>query len=487
MKYLSLIFMLLSINLSAQITLPNSVLTLDTTFNNYFPNTISKIYQLPDGRILLKEDTILFSSVFYGGVFLVDSNGIKDQTLDLGNSDIESSYLLYNGKIIVSIDNPTNVNEISKYDSNGLQDSSFYFKSNAPYSLFVPNFGTEQSDGKIILLGNFGGAFPYRNYMRIDSLGKLDTTFIDYSYFNIFQPRIVKELPNGKILIGGGDKVVLLENNGIMDSSFIVSINGDVRCIELQNDGKIIIGGKFDTINGSAINNIARLNIDGSIDTTFQIGTGPFVPNFDISGVNLNCYNYGGAFSINDIKVQNDGKVLCGGNVKSFDGYPILNLFRLKPNGRIDTTFKVSFDENHRLLNGFCPTSVKSICMLNDGSILVGGSFDSINNIPAKNLAHLYVSNTTLSTESLKLESAYPTKVIPNPFNNSAVIKMEGYKENQKYYLNIYSLSGHSVKTTDSFQEGEFIITKEGLCQGIYFYAIIHDGIIISRGKFVVE
>ncbi|WP_238542254.1 delta-60 repeat domain-containing protein, partial [Cecembia lonarensis] len=42
----------------------------------------------------------------------------------------------------------------------------------------------------------------------------------------------------------------------------------------IQADGKIIIGGGFSQYNGVAINRIARLNPDGSLDTDFNPGTG---------------------------------------------------------------------------------------------------------------------------------------------------------------------------------------------------------------------
>ncbi len=44
--------------------------------------------------------------------------------------------------------------------------------------------------------------------------------------------------------------------------------------IALQADGKIIIGGAFANYSNTARKGIARLNRDGSLDTTFLPGTG---------------------------------------------------------------------------------------------------------------------------------------------------------------------------------------------------------------------
>ncbi len=49
----------------------------------------------------------------------------------------------------------------------------------------------------------------------------------------------------------------------------------DVRTIALQADGKVLIGGLFNTYNGVQQKGIARLNVDGSLDTTFDTGSGP--------------------------------------------------------------------------------------------------------------------------------------------------------------------------------------------------------------------
>ena len=66
-------------------------------------------------------------------------------------------------------------------------------------------------------------------------------------------------------------------------------------------DGKIIIGGSFTTYNGVAGNRIARLNPNGSIDTTFNPGTGA---NVDVTAT----------------AVQGDGKIVFGGNFTSYNG-----------------------------------------------------------------------------------------------------------------------------------------------------------------------
>src|SRR6185295_2728148 len=89
----------------------------------------------------------------------------------------------------------------------------------------------------------------------------------------------------GKIIIGGGltyyngmprQFLARVNPNGSLDATFDpgMSANNEVRSLAVQPDGKIIIGGLFTTYSGTSRNRIARLNADGSLDTSFDPGTG---------------------------------------------------------------------------------------------------------------------------------------------------------------------------------------------------------------------
>jgi uncharacterized delta-60 repeat protein len=88
-----------------------------------------------------------------------------------------------------------------------------------------------------------------------------------------------------------------------LDASFNPGTGADhwVNSIALQPDGKILIGGYFDTYNGTTRNRIARLNTDGSLDASFNPGTGA---------------NDG----VRSIALQPDGKILIGGLFTAYNG-----------------------------------------------------------------------------------------------------------------------------------------------------------------------
>ena len=77
-------------------------------------------------------------------------------------------------------------------------------------------------------------------------------------------------------LVSGAGGLVALNIDGSKYDGFVVpSVGGEVFALDTQPDGKIVIGGNFKQINNISVNNIARLNKDGSLDLTFDSGNGP--------------------------------------------------------------------------------------------------------------------------------------------------------------------------------------------------------------------
>ena len=80
---------------------------------------------------------------------------------------------------------------------------------------------------------------------------------------------------------------------------------------------KIIIGGEFTTFNGIAVKKMIRLNINGNLDTTFNIGTGT-------KGAQSLSVHY-----IKVLKLQQDGKIIVGGQFTTFNGLSATNITRI--------------------------------------------------------------------------------------------------------------------------------------------------------------
>ena len=139
--------------------------------------------------------------------------------------------------------------------------------------------------------------------------------------------------------------------------TFGTNINGTVRAIGVQSDGKVIIGGAFTTVGAAPRNRLARFNADGSLDDGFNPGA-----NADVLA----------------IVVQADDKIVLGGNFSSVAGTARSSIARLNSNGTLDTTFNPG-------ANG----GVRDLALQADGRIVVGGNFTTLAGQPRNYIGRL--------------------------------------------------------------------------------------------------
>jgi uncharacterized delta-60 repeat protein len=191
---------------------------------------------------------------------------------------------------------------------------------------------------------------------------------------------------DGKVLIGGDFTAVngatnfnhigRLNTDGSVDTSFNAGgggANDSVRAITVQPDGRILIGGIFTNVNGVALNYIARLNADGSVDPSFQPGLGA-------NGAVLS------------IGIQLDGRIVLGGSFTACSGVTRNRITRLNPDGTVDPTINFGLGANDYIaavaiqegtISGY-PTNVP------DAKIIIGGQFTEYDSQPFNHLARIY-------------------------------------------------------------------------------------------------
>lgn len=276
------------------------------------------------------------------------------------NNSVYALSLQADGKIIVggSFNNFNSLSwsKIARLDSDGYADPSFNIGTG--FNLIVYSIGI-QSDGKYIVGGGFdsfnGEYCP--SIARLNSDGSFDTSFNIYTGFNN-TVRSIQLDDNDRIIAGGNftsyndtiiNRVIRLNSDGSIDNSFNpqLGFNNDVASIVIDDNGKIVVGGRFTSFNGTPVNRIARLNPDGSLDNTFDSGSG-----FD-SGVV-------------DISLQPDGKILVGGVFSEFNGLSANKIIRLNPDGSKDNSFNINSGFNNE---------VYTIAIQADDKIVVGGAF----------------------------------------------------------------------------------------------------------------
>jgi uncharacterized delta-60 repeat protein len=310
-------------------------------------------------------------------IIRLNSDGSVDNTflsIDNGFDDVVSSIAIQSdGKILVggyfTTYNGTNSNYIIRLNSNG--SSGFI----GGFDDIVTSIAI-QSNGKILVGGKFSTYNGTNsNYIiRLNSDGSVDNTFL--SIDNGFDSTVNSiAIQDGKILVGGGfnsyngtnsNCIIRLNSDGSVDNTFLSIDDGfdsQVNTIAIQSDGKILVGGGFTSYNGTNSNYIIRLNSDGSVDNTFlSIDNG-----FD---------DY-----VNYITIQSNGKILVGGNFTTYNGTGSNRIIRLNSDGIVDNTF-LSIDD------GF-DDYVNSIAIQSNGKILVGGNFTTYNGTGSNRIIRL--------------------------------------------------------------------------------------------------
>jgi uncharacterized delta-60 repeat protein len=335
-------------------TLNNYSVTEGIGFNNYTTSIQS------DGKIIL------------GGSFKYPQNGIARLNSDGGtdinfsnvtgaNGRIKTMAIQANGKILIggsfSSYNGAGCRRFTRINADGSLDTRFNNKLTAVVGSV--NCIALQSDQKIILGGVFtlNNGTQFNNVVRLNADGSEDATF---NTGNVILGNVlsINIQPDEKILVSGAldsyngipvKGVIRLNKNGTLDPAFVLdnTIKSNHVICKLQPDGKILIATDME---------LHRLNTDGSPDPSFQVNT-----SFEF---------------IELIAIQNDGKIIIGGNhaVRNDRGF----IVRLNGNGNVDSTFM-----NNRNLD-----RVASITLLSNNKIIVGrgesvyrlnadGTFDS--------------------------------------------------------------------------------------------------------------
>ncbi len=310
---------------------------------------------------------------------------VLDQGFDPGtgaNGLVESTVVQPDGKILIcgnfSSFNNTSHAYIARLHPDGTIDESF----RADVGYWVRHMAL-QSDGKIVIGGFFTDVqgVPRNRIARLNANGSLDTTFNPGTgcRFKIVPPDpwepfvfAVAVQPDGKIIIGGNfvtyngvtnTGIVRVNSNGSLDTTFNVGagVNSWVRSLLVQPDGKIMVTGWFTSYNNQNHSRMVLLNPDGSADPLFNPDFGDLTAVYTVAQVDA-------------------GKYIVAGHSANTNnpGYWGREMARLNPDGSFDKSFL-----------GYANEKVESIRVQPDGKIVMGGYFSAVNGTPRWNLARL--------------------------------------------------------------------------------------------------
>lgn len=306
------------------------------------------------------------------------SNASMDMTFNAGagaNTGIQACALQPDGKILIggyfSTYNGIARKKLARLNNDGSLDDGFdpgNITGNLIQSVVV------QPDGKILASGLFTGinGVSRNNIARFNADGSLDTSFDPGTGTDDYIGKIALQ-PDGKILLGGDftlyngtarNSIARLNADGSLDASFDPGTGADelVAEIVLLANGKMLIGGGFTGYNSVAVNRIARLNADGSLDASFDAGTGA-------------------DYYVNAMALQADGKIVVTGMFAHMNDLERRCIARLNPDGSQD----INFNPGEGADNGINACAIQA-----DGKILIGGTFTIYDDAQRKSLARVY-------------------------------------------------------------------------------------------------
>jgi uncharacterized delta-60 repeat protein len=285
--------------------------------------------------------------------------------------------------------------------------------------------------------------------------------------------------PNGQSLIGGFFTsynttpvygIARLQANGFLDTNFnnvlFGGVNGIVRAIALQTNGQIIIGGSFSSYNqvqGVLAPSIARLNYNGSQDTSFNTGVG-FQKN-------------GGQATIYALAIDTNGNIVVGGDFTSYNTTNCNYIARLLPSGGLDPSFLPNTGNG---LSGYGVDGiVQTLAIDTAGNIVIGGNFSHVNGATNYYLGRLLPSGAVDPSFNPEIGPDDTVYSVAIETNNNNEIVIGGAFQN----YNLVSRSGVALIANNGLLDTSFV-PGSGADGIVYSVAIQTNGDILVGGQF---
>jgi hypothetical protein len=176
-------------------------------------------------------------------------------------------------------------------------------------------------------------------------------------------------------------RIIRLLPNGSVDSSFIVGsgFNNTTTDVLTNTDNSMYVTGYYSTYKGvSADTGIIKLDSNGSIDPTFIVGAG------------LNPHSVGKPIYL--CRIEGESSFYAGGEFTTYQGIPESHIIKINSIGGKDLTFDsgTGFDD-----------VVSSIIVIWGDKLLIEGYFLNYNGIPANNTIILNANGTVLFSSSI--------------------------------------------------------------------------------------
>jgi uncharacterized delta-60 repeat protein len=261
------------------------------------------------------------------------------------------------------------------------------------------------ADGKVVVGGEFSrvNGADLGALVRLNTDGSVDTTFKASlkpevsAQGRLKNPSIWHAMPqsDGRIVVSGFFEafeghsrpfLARLLPDGSLDRAYAPSLATPsyVAAYAMQSDDRLIVSSRGLTKAGTlARNGIARLNVDGTADESFDPGAGIRFGEMDIYSIE----------PIRSVVVQSDGKILITGALREVGGVARTNLARLHPDGRVDVDYNPGPGIRGEA-GSWVRGEILSMALDTQDRLVIGGSFTQVGGQTRVALARLNVNGT---------------------------------------------------------------------------------------------
>jgi len=228
-----------------------------------------------------------------------------------------------------------------------------------------------QPDGKILFeyFGDFSGSNFEFHVLRLNSDGSIDGTFAGVT----FNPIDLSE--NFPVIFDPVTRTTYQPPEGVWTASL------PLLDAHVQSDGRIVVVGQFKSYNGVPACGVVRLETNGSVDGSFNIGGGAQWTTVTETAASFP--------KVENIEAQPDGKLIITGTFEAFNGVAAPGIACLNPDGSVDTSFAAPAfrDKSSRVASALAAQP--------DGSFLLSGPYRFPNETDTTSLIRLVGPPTT--------------------------------------------------------------------------------------------
>ena len=429
-----------------------------------------------ENKILISGSIDFFNDIEKPKTIKLNTDGSLDQGFNLSsNISFKNIEFLSNGDII----GVTN-DSLYKLSSTGLTSKSIKIEHSSSIALKHDN---------IFIVSAESGLKKYNSNLELDTSFKNDNVFdATFMYTIALQGDYILVAGNFTTINGiSQNDIARFDSDGFFDSSFNTGTGTSdaIFSLVVQNDEKIILGKAFiNSFNGTSFNGLVRLNVNGSIDTSFS----PPKLNGATQNVVLQnnkiiisaFYDDGTTTEHRLIRLNTDGTIDNTFSIINSKIYEIA----LTDNGSILTDSNDSeFGLNKYSLDGIIDNSfnppITSIGYFNDaayydGFIIISGDFFKLNNIKTFQLGKIDLEgkiDTYFIVEENEINTQFPVE-----------IKIKNLNEIYTSYGNKLIRLNENGNIDTSFQTPEYVVNPKGI-NDPYF---AHQFEFLENNKIVI-